>query len=101
MNICPNCGYRHANVDYAPELADVTMPKREREVILRLSQARGSIVHPETLADFMYGDEFDGGPENARAVIQTHICKARQRIKPLGWTIFAERFRGYRLVRVS
>lgn len=101
MNICPNCGYRHAREDYAPELAGFGRSRRQQEVILRLSQAHGSLVHTDQLIDFVYGDDEDGGPLDARACLQVHITKARQKINRLGWTIVAERFRGYRLVRMS
>lgn len=101
MNICPNCGYRHSGRDYAAELIDVPMPKREREVILRLSQAQGRIVPMHQIVDFLYGDEEDGGPEDARNCAQVHITKVRRKISPLGWVIEAERYRGYRLVRTA
>lgn len=101
MNICPNCGYRHTREDYAPELASVRLPRRERDLILRLSQAHGSLVHTSNLVDFIYQDEEDGGPLTADRTIHVHVTKARQRIKPHGWTIEEERYRGYKLVRLS
>lgn len=101
MNICPNCGYRHLNIDYAIDLAAISLPRRERDVFLRLSQAKGSLVDLQQLIDFVYGDDEGGGPLAAENAIRAHISKLRDRIEPSGWTIKGERFLGYRLVRTA
>lgn len=75
------------------------MTGRARDVILRLSQARGSPVHTDSLIDFVYGDEPSGGPINAAAVLANVISQIRPKIRPLGWLIIAENGRGYRLLK--
>lgn len=99
MNVCPNCGYRHANDDYAPELMKLRIQNKHREILLRLSQAQGGWVTTESIINFLYGDDIDGGPQNARACAQIHISHTKREIVHHGWTIESERHRGYRLVR--
>lgn len=101
MTICPNCGFRHANEDYASELDDVHLPHRQFDVVLRLRQARGALVTHSMLVDFVYGDDENGGPSDALACIWSHLSRARETIKKAGWTIENDRFVGYRLVRVT
>jgi len=98
MKPCPNCGYRHADIDYAPELDGLKMPPKERDVILRLKQAGGAQVSFSQMMDFVYGDDPEGGPLSI--ALYSHVSKARKKIMPLGWDIEAERFRGYRLVKI-
>jgi DNA-binding response OmpR family regulator len=98
---CPNCGFHHTGSTYAPEIDGVKLPRAEYDIILRLRQAAGAIVTNDNLVDFVYGDRLDGGPENAAQCIQTYVSKANRKIRPLGWSVVAERFRGYRLVRES
>lgn len=100
MITCPNCGYHHTGEDFASEVENVRLPRVEYDVILRLRQAAGAIVTNAQLVDFVYGDRPDGGPEAAEKCIQSHVCKARKRISAVGWTVTAERFRGYRLERI-
>jgi DNA-binding response OmpR family regulator len=100
MSVCPNCGYRHADKDFIPELGAMKLPNKQHDVVLRLSQAQGGWVAKPTLIDFVYGDDLNGGPDDADLCIESHIHKARAKIKPLGWTIESARFRGARLVRL-
>jgi hypothetical protein len=96
---CPNCGYRHADVDYASELDGIKISPRRRDVILRLQQAKGAYVSVSAMFDFLYGADPNGGPvSNA---LLSHIAMVRTKIEPLGWTIENDRARGYRLVRVK
>lgn len=101
MTACPNCGYAHADRDYAPELVDIPMQNKQKDVVLRLQQARGAYVTKDSLLHFLYGDREDGGPDSAERTFCVHICRARKSIAHTGWIIDWHRYRGYRLVKMG
>jgi DNA-binding response OmpR family regulator len=88
-------------MSYAHELATLSLPNPERYIISRLAQEEGGIVAKPKLIDFVYRDRVDGGPSAARQTVEKYIDRVRRKISPHGWTIKAELYRGYRLVRLS
>lgn len=49
----------------------------------------------EALADLCYGDDPEGGPEQAQRIIQSKICTLSRDLRPLGWEIASDGHRGY------
>lgn len=82
-------------------LAEVEFPRRRRQLIDALLRAGRSYVAKSRLINEVYGDEYDGGPEDAEACIHTHLSRLRDQIRPLGFTITNSRHLGYRLERVE
>jgi DNA-binding response OmpR family regulator len=101
MITCPNCGFRHSGQAFAAEIDGVRLPRVQFDIILRLRQGGGALVSNAQIVDFLYGDRPDGGPLGAYNNIYTYISRAKKKIEAVGWTVIAERFRGYRLVRMA
>ncbi len=99
INCCALCGQVIPVIDLDPEM--LKLPRRERQVLQTLVNAKGRTVAAERIEFALYGDEIDGGPLGAPQVTQSHISKLRKKLRPLGWAIETRRFEGYRLVRLE
>lgn len=82
-------------------LADLDYPRRRRLIVDALLRAGRSYVAKSRLINAVYGDDYDGGPEDAEACIHTHLSRLRDQIRPHGFTITNSRHLGYRLERVE
>lgn len=94
---CLRCG--RPVTDRYPDPEAINIPRRERQILAALVAARGRYLHQDRLHHALYGDDPDGGP--LVEVVQTHVCKLRQKLAKLGWNIENARFEGYRLVRLT
>jgi DNA-binding response OmpR family regulator len=101
MTACPNCGFEHRDDGFGSGLSEIPMPNSERIVLSRLIKAHGAWVKIETLIDTLYGHRWDGGSDNAKNNVETHISKLRKKMIGTAWEIKSERFLGYRLVRAD
>lgn len=59
------------------------LPPQQRELLNILASRRGGIVSRETIADELYADREDGGPEYANKVIGTLVHGLRKRGFPI------------------
>lgn len=73
----------------------VKMPRREAQVLAVLMAANGRSVTADYILSLVYS--VDSEPEDPVSVIQSHICKLRCRLKPVGLMIKSSRFQGYAL----
>jgi hypothetical protein len=94
MANCPHCGQ--------PLPAKFTVTGRERRKLVEILSRRPSGMTRKDLADAIYADDIDGGPDNTFAVCQL-VHQARLQLIPQGYTIVSNRGPGahYRLIRLS
>lgn len=59
----------------------------ERRIVEALVRAYPRRITNERLADILYGQEADGGPENPRATISVMMIRLRRKLPAFGWTI--------------
>lgn len=100
-HLCTICGHAIglAPATDFPDADEMNLPRRERQILNLLLRAKGRSVFSVKLVDELYGDDPDGGPDNAEGCVQSHISKLRRKLRPRGWLIDSRRFDGYRLVR--
>lgn len=76
---CPACGYPLPEAVWLNGLSG--QKRRLGEIILRAGQ-RG--IHFDILIDMLYGDDPEGGPLHARAVLKTVICRLNKQLVHFG-----------------
>jgi DNA-binding response OmpR family regulator len=97
---CSICGHTFSEkTGQFPDAHELGLPRRERQVLELLVRSTGRPTFMSKIVEELYGDDPDGGPENAEGCAQTHISKLRRKLRPHGWLIDSRRFDGYRLVR--
>lgn len=79
----------------------MTIQRRQKQVLEMLLRSPGRFVAKSRIIDAIYGDDPDGGPDDAEGSVQAHISKLRRLLKPLGYSIESARFDGYRLQRTQ
>lgn len=89
---CPCCGALLDAADPAA-LVHVVTPQGRR-ILERMLAGNGGPVASESLIDACYGHRPDGGPLNAKRVIQALICQNNARLRPYGWRIRGRLGRG-------
>lgn len=92
---CPCCGQPVADVP--PE---AVMPSPLRRRLVDLVRRRPGIT-VEALADALYADDPDGGPENGTLAVRSVIRHANATLRQHGWRIARSRVwgAGYRLMK--
>ncbi|TWD58126.1 transcriptional regulator [Agrobacterium vitis] len=73
----------------------VTMPRREAQIFAVLLASKGRSVTADFIAEAVY--DLESEPEDAVSIIQSHICKLRSKLRPVGLSIKSARFQGYSL----
>lgn len=68
------------------------------KIIECLFAANGRVVELDRLINWLYGDDADGGPDNASATVRVMITQLRHRL-PAGWQVQNQWGRGWRLVQ--
>jgi hypothetical protein len=76
------------------------MTGRERRKLVEILVRRPDGITRQDLADLVYADDPDGGPDNTFAICQL-VYQARLRLIPQGYTIVSNRGPGarYRLIK--
>jgi DNA-binding response OmpR family regulator len=96
--ICPCCGQEVVSDDESIIKA-ASLSKLQARIFRVLSRAKGEKMDAEQIADIIYHDRADGGPDFAAQTIRTTIHKLRDRIAASNSGVSIENGRGYRLVR--
>jgi DNA-binding response OmpR family regulator len=52
----------------------------EAKLLSSLAGAAGRVVRLDALIDAVWGDDVDGGPDNARKSVYVHMCYLRRRL---------------------
>lgn len=84
---CPTCGAATESAMPVNSLADLQLGSVEREIVAALVSVFPRHMLTERLADRVYADHPDGGPETGGRSLQVTICRLRKRLQPYGWTI--------------
>jgi len=94
MIACPHCGQ--------PLAPAFKVTGRERKKLVEILTRHPHGLTRRELADRLYADDPDGGPEDTFAVCQL-VHQARLQLLPQGYTIVSNRGPGahYRLVRAA
>lgn len=91
MSNCPHCGQPIMTGwdEFARELGPTS-----RLIFERIIKSGNNGVEGDRLADYVYGDRPDGGPESAMNSIKSLICRSiNRKLAPLGKRISAGRGR--------
>ncbi|CDZ43063.1 Hypothetical protein NGAL_HAMBI1146_58360 [Neorhizobium galegae bv. officinalis] len=96
---CVACGQLITSGHLVIDPFTISMPRRVRRVLAALLAAKGAFLTTENLADQVYWDDPDGGPEGAIENIHSYVHKLRKIVSDRGVIIESSRFEGYRLVR--
>ena len=75
---CPHCGGQFEPYEAMPP-GFHGLSTQQREIIEILTQAGGKWVKTDRIAQLLYAGRHDGGPLNARTVIQKQIWGIRKR----------------------
>lgn len=82
---CPACGQTlPAKLKLPIKLVDSQML-----IVERVHRAGKQGILSTDLADYVYADDRDGGPEAARKVLATRICIINKKLKEMGFVIRA------------
>ena len=96
---CPCCG-APVRVEAWKKALSVLTPQQRR--IAEIVASRPGIRMIE-VADLVYADDPDGGPEWAEASLAVQTCRANARLAPFGFAIRAGRGcrNGYRVTKIG
>lgn len=84
-------------LERATTLADrLALQRRQRQILLELAGAR-SFISVTRLADRIWQDDPDGGPDDAEGCLHAHVSRLRKSLAGQGFTIITSRNLGYRL----
>lgn len=92
MANCPTCG-RQLQGSMPIHLAAAMMPPVMERIVLVLASAGG--LSRRELADRVYADDPDGGPDTAENCISSTINIYRGRLAATGWRIRSSSWTGY------
>jgi DNA-binding response OmpR family regulator len=59
-------------------------PRREFQVACAILSRCGEVVSMDEVADSLYSDDPEGGPDNARVCISVFVLRVRRKLAPLG-----------------
>ncbi len=84
------------------DLLNVKLPKKRRQLLEVLVKSKARWTPIERIIHALWGDDANGGPDDAEGVIHSHVCKLRNDVLlAKGWTISSSRGDGYCLERAS
>jgi DNA-binding response OmpR family regulator len=92
MHVCPHCeaawNREGLRVDTARKSAvwsggRVTLTPAQSRIMASLATSAGRVVRREALIDAVWGDDEDGGPDDARKSVYVHVCQLRRRLAAL------------------
>lgn len=85
---CPTCGHpmkeSTVTLDMLPKMP---FSRREKAIVAILAKAYPMPVTVDRLVFAVYGDDVDGGPENATGTVRQFIWRIRKRLTEYGWSI--------------
>lgn len=83
---CPCCD---SEIDEVPvaALAEIRMPPGQMKVMWELLRAYPKYVTMDSLIHALYSDDPDGGPLTPRNIMSVMMCRIREQLAPLGWTV--------------
>ena len=95
---CPCCGQTIAAMP--PEILARVVSDKCAELVTLLAKTAGTFVPCEQVVAWVYRHDPDGGPLNARTVINQIVSYNRPKMKAMGWNIEGRLgpYGGYRLV---
>lgn len=99
--VCACCGYSADKKDPTEISLAIELTRLERSVFDLLASRFGRQVTRTFILDAMYGDDPNGGPENATNVLHVVKCRLRKKIAPYGLDIITQQGRwanGIRMV---
>lgn len=82
---CPCCGAEMHTPGLAA-LRHVRVTPFQRKVLDVLINTFPKALSARQLANRVYADDPNGGPENSENCISVYLCRIRKAIQPLGWT---------------
>ena len=83
---CPCCGAPVEGVP-AQDLIDASLSMTERKIVDCLIRAYPRRVTNEHLIEFVYGDRWDGGPEDPSGTLKVITARLRKKLPEYGWEI--------------
>lgn len=85
---CPTCGHPMKESTVRVDmLLKMPFSRREREVVAALVKAYPKPVTIDRLVFAVYGNDIDGGPDNAAQTVRQFISRIRHRLPEYGWRI--------------
>lgn len=94
---CPCCGA--TTIVPAWEYAIGLLSPSERRAVKAIIRRPG--MGGSELADAIYADRADGGPDGAEATARAITSKASAKLKPHGFVVRGHKSYGYRVVKVG
>jgi hypothetical protein len=99
---CPCCGQQIDGEVPAKALASVPLRPTARRIIDALASVYPRGLSARQIADRVYADDPNGGPESAEDAMSVHMHRARPIIQGYGWTVGASGKHGnIRLQRIE
>lgn len=85
---CPTCG-QHISEAHVPvgALLDIDFGTSKQRLVAALVGAYPRAVPMERLIHALYGDDEEGGPDDAESAIRSMCLQLRKALRPFGWTI--------------
>lgn len=101
--VCPCCRQAlpagRSREDAERLLAEIlARPTRQARILKHLVEHLGEYASRRELADLVYGDDPDGGPDDAEGVISKLVRGLRGKVAPLGFELVGRSRHGTRLV---
>ena len=98
QNDCPCCGQKISAMP--PEILARVVSDKCAEIVTILAKSAGQFVSCEQVVRWVYRHDADGGPTNARTVINQVVSYNRPKMAAMGWRIEGRLgpYGGYRLV---
>lgn len=88
MSTCPCCGQELTTSVGIDALArSLRLTPFEREMFVFLARRVGRAVPTESLHDYLYSNNPNGGPDDAYSCSRAVASRLRRKLKPFGYTI--------------
>lgn len=99
MTACPCCGQAVDKPSLAVISALAGLSRFEHRVLEAIWNARGEPLTPNQIADAVWHDDIDGGPEDAPMNVRILVHRLRKKLEPAGISILTAGYHlGYRIV---
>ena len=78
--------------------AKVNLTRTEFGIFAKLVKHPDQFVHTDRITTVLWGNDPDGGPEDAPGTIRKHLFNVRRKISPYGMMVYNRRDLGYLFV---